>query len=221
MPGKFYIEGKKKQIDISSILSALVVYHGKTTAIGALDGSTLICGHLTDKPDFDGHTIVLLSGDYAGQSRSITGTTLPGTVPVSPEFGGQIVTGVEFLILTIRVPEIDIVIEHISGSTVADWEGAEADVVSIGAPDTTHKVHSLILDITGLAGTITIRLYTGVNGVERQVYSETFTVAADGPGLWIVNGTLGIHQVLRVTAQSDNAGDNGQAVDYDCMLEAM
>jgi len=46
MPGKFYIEGKKKQIDISSILSALVVYHGQTTAIGALDGSTLICGHL-------------------------------------------------------------------------------------------------------------------------------------------------------------------------------
>ncbi len=31
----------------------------------------------------------------------------------------------------------------------------------------------------------------------------------------------GIHEVLRVTAQSDNAGDDGKTIAYDYMLEAM
>ncbi|GAI70751.1 unnamed protein product, partial [marine sediment metagenome] len=33
--------------------------------------------------------------------------------------------------------------------------------------------------------------------------------------------TLEITEVLRVTAQSDNAGDDGKAIDYDYALEAM
>ena len=228
MPGKFYVEGLKEKVDISSILAALVVYSGKTTHAGASDGSELVCSHLTEAPDFDGHIVVALSGDYAGQSRAISGVTIGGVVPVSPDFSGQIVAGVEFLILSIRGAEIDIEQidklageDPVTGSTSDDWETAEADIVSIGDPDTRYKLHSLILDINDLVGTVTIRLYTLVNGVERQVYSEAFAVAADGPGLWIVNGTIGIHQVLRVTAQSDNGADNGQAIGYDYMLEAM
>jgi len=107
------------------------------------------------------------------------------------------------------------------GSTVANWQVAEADIISIGADNIRNKLHSLVLDINALAGTVTIRLYQQVNGVERRVYQQAFTVAADGPGLWIVNGTVGIHEVLRVTAQSNNAADNGQNVAYDYMLEAM
>jgi len=71
MPGKFYIEGKKEKLDISSILEMLEQIKGM-----------------------------------------------------------------------LAVPAV---IEPVSGSTVADWEAAEADVVSIGTPDTVHKVHSLIL----------------------------------------------------------------------------
>ena len=107
------------------------------------------------------------------------------------------------------------------GSTVANWQAAEANIISIGADNIRNKLHSLVLDINPLAGTVTIRLYQQVNGVERRVYQQAFTVAADGPGLWIVNGTVGIHEVLRVTAQSNNAADNGQAIGYDCSLEAM
>ncbi len=109
----------------------------------------------------------------------------------------------------------------VSGTTTANWNAAEADIISIGTDNIRNKLHSLVLDINPLVGTVTIRLYQQVNGVERRVYQQTFTVAADGPGLWIVNGTVGIHEVLRVTAQSNNAADNGQAIGYDLMLEAM
>jgi len=111
--------------------------------------------------------------------------------------------------------------EPAAGAATRDWNTAEADIVAIGAADTRYKLHSLVLDISALAGTVTIRLYMEVDGVERQVYSETFTVAADGPGLWIVHGTIGIHEVLRVTAESDDPLDDGQPIGYDYMLEEM
>jgi hypothetical protein len=110
----------------------------------------------------------------------------------------------------------------VSDSTIANWNVAESDVVSIGAGDTRYKLHSLLLSIHSLVGTaITVRLYMQVNGTERKVYEQAFDATADPPGLWIVNGTVGIHEVLRVTLQSDNAADDGKAVDYDYMLEAM
>ena len=109
-----------------------------------------------------------------------------------------------------------------TGSVTADWQAAEADVVSVGANNTRYKLHSLLLSIHNLVGTaVTVRLYMPVNGVERRVYEQTFDPTSDPPGLWIVNGTVGIHEALRVTLQSNNAADNGKAVDYDYMLEAM
>ena len=50
---------------------------------------------------------------------------------------------------------------------------------------------------------------------------ESSVTASDPPGLWLVNGTIGIHQALRVTLESNNIADDGQAVDYDYLLEAM
>ena len=109
------------------------------------------------------------------------------------------------------------------GSTVANYNAAEQDIVSIGANDTKNKLHSLVLNVSALtaAATITIRMYMQVNGVERKVYDQDFVVGTDPDGLWVVNGMVGIHEVLRVTAQSDNAGDDGKAIDYDYMLEVM
>lgn len=108
------------------------------------------------------------------------------------------------------------------GSATADWQAAEADVVSIGADDIRCKLHSLLLSIHNLAGTAaTVRLYMKVAGTERKLYEQAFNAATDPPGLWIVNGTVGLHQALRLTLQSNDASDNGKAVDYDYMLEAM
>lgn len=109
-----------------------------------------------------------------------------------------------------------------SGSTAQDWQVAESDVVLIGSADAKHKVHSLLISIHNLVGTaITVRLYLPINGVERKVYEQVFDATSDPPGLWIINGTVGIHNTLRVTLQSNNADDNGKAVDYDYMLEVM
>jgi hypothetical protein len=69
--------------------------------------------------------------------------------------------------------------------------------------------------------TITVRLYMQVSGAERKVYEQAFNATTDPPGLWIVNGSVGIHEVLRVTLQSNDANDNGKAVDYDYMTEVM
>ncbi len=229
MPGRGYIEGQAEQLDLRTILSilyelqaksrAVVVFQGETDGAGAVDGSSLICSDLISLPDFDGARVVILSGDYAGQSRIISGTTLAGVVSPAVVFSGQIQAQVEFAILTFGAAGS--VITPVSGETSAAWNAAEADVVAIGANDTRYRLNSLILDISALVGTATIRLYMQVNGVERQVYFQNVSVALDGPAVWVVNGLVSIHEVLRVTCESDNAADDGQSIAYDYMLEEL
>lgn len=109
------------------------------------------------------------------------------------------------------------------GTATENWNAGEADIVSIGANDTKNKLHSLVLSIDEItaASTITIRMYMQTNGVERKVYDQDFVKDTDPDGLWIVNGTVGIHEVLRVTAQSNAAADDAKNIDYDYLLEAM
>ena len=110
----------------------------------------------------------------------------------------------------------------VTGSATQNWQTAEANVVSIGAAATRNKVHDLSLNISTLVGTvITVRLYKKVNSVERKVYEQAFNATTDPPGLPIINGSWATHDVIRVSLQSNNAADNGKAVDYDYMLEAM
>jgi len=108
------------------------------------------------------------------------------------------------------------------GSTIANWQLAETDIVSIGTVGTRNKIHDLTLSIHNLAGSlITVRLYKVVNGTEQEVYEQNFDAAIDPPGLPVINGSWAMHGILRVTVQSNDAADNGKAVDYDYMLEAM
>jgi hypothetical protein len=130
--------------------------------------------------------------------------------------------------LAVSVDDLQTQVDKLTGlppasySVIADWQTAEADIVSIGTANTRYKLHSLLLSIHNLVGTtITVRLYMKVNGVERKVYEQAFNANTDPLGLWIVNGTVAIHEVLRVTLQSNVAADNGQSVDYDYLLEAM
>ena len=115
-------------------------------------------------------------------------------------------------------------------SVTGNWQSgagtsgeAGADLVTIGAADSRYKLHSMLVNISALTpgATITVKLFMEVNGTERKVYSQDFIQGTDPDGLWIVNGTVGIHQPVRVEVESDNAGDNGLAIDYDYMLEAM
>ncbi len=108
------------------------------------------------------------------------------------------------------------------GFTIADWQSVESNLIVVGAPGMKYKLHDLSLGTQNLSGTqITVRLYKDINGAERKVYEQSFDATLDGPGLPVVNGTWAIHGTLRVTILSNDPADNGQAVDYDFMLEAM
>lgn len=179
-------------------------------------------------PEYQYHAFVLRDGGGGGaapqgESQPVTNYgTATGNFSADP-FTVPVAIGDEILIIhpyLARIMNFAGLPPHV-GSTPGNWQAAEADIVSIGVDNVSYKLHSLVLDINALVGTVTIRMYQEVVGVERRVYQVPFTVAADGPGLWIVNGTVGIHEVLRVTAQSDNAADNGQAIGYDYMLEEM
>lgn len=84
----------------SVIERALVSFVGQTTGNGNVGGTTVVCSTLTGYPNFDGQQVVIASGTYAGQVRDIDGDTTTGTVTVTPALGGQIVSGVNFYILT-------------------------------------------------------------------------------------------------------------------------
>ena len=120
--------------------------------------------------------------------------------------------------------------EPVSGSVTSNWNSGTAtsgeigaDVVTLGASDTRKRLHSLLLNISAFqAGAkVTVKLFIQVNGTERKVYEQEFKQGNDPDGLWIVNGTVGIHEGLRVEAESNKAADDGVSMDYDYILEAM
>ena len=117
-----------------------------------------------------------------------------------------------------------------TGSVTGNWQSGTAtsgetgaDLVTIGANDTKYKLHSLIVSIHNLAAgaKAAIKLFQQVNGIERKVYEEDFNKDSVPNGCWVVNGTVGIHEALRVEIESNKVADNGAAIDYDYMLEAM
>lgn len=121
----------------------------------------------------------------------------------------------------------------VTGQVTANWNTstgtsgeAGEDLVTIGANDTKNKLHSLLLDVSDLTdgANIRVKLFMQVNGVEKKVYDQGFivptgTTPPDTDGLWIVNGTVGIHEALRVEVYSDT--NESKAIAYDYMLEEM
>jgi len=111
-----------------------------------------------------------------------------------------------------------------TGSIAQNWQAAEADVVSFGAANTKYKCHLAAVSMHNLVGNvIRIRAYRQVVGVERKFYDQVFDMAAgtDVVAADVINGTVGIHEVVRITLLSNNAADNAKAVDYEYMLERM
>ena len=114
-------------------------------------------------------------------------------------------------------------IASFSGGTIADWQAAEQVICTIGAINTIHKIHSLIIDINSLVGNITLQMYINVNGANRRIFplkTATWSVpGGDAQAIAVINGTWAIGNVLTVTAQSDNAVDNGKNIGYEYILE--
>ena len=116
------------------------------------------------------------------------------------------------------IPRIALTLTRYPGSTIADWQVAESAITNLGGIGVINMVHLLLLDISALVGNITIRLYANINGVQQQCYSQIFSVAIDGPGLPIINGTLALYGIVVVTAQSDNPADDGQPIGWEYIL---
>jgi len=117
-----------------------------------------------------------------------------------------------------------------SGEAGEDLLGGASAQPAIGTAATKHKLHSLLLDVTALTdgAKIHVKLFMKVNGNEKKVYDTEFTVpttaAGETPppdtlGLWIVNGTVVVHDTLRVEVYSDTSENVAIAFTY--VLEAM
>ena len=116
------------------------------------------------------------------------------------------------------------IIEPTSGSTEPkNWKSeGPLEVCTIGADSKSYRVQSLVLGTAELSGSvITITLEMEVDGIVDIVYDQSFNRSPghDPPGLWIINGTVGIHEALAVKVKSNNVGDNGKVVRYDYILE--
>lgn len=81
------------------VLQAIVSYWGVTSAAGNAGGTTLVCADLATQPNYDGLSIKILSGTYAGQVRTIY-THVTNTLTFGAAFGGQIAAGTLFVILS-------------------------------------------------------------------------------------------------------------------------
>jgi len=151
---------------------------------------------------------------------TLTGNFTAGAFTVPVGIGDEVLIIHPLIARTINTAGIGA-----NGNLAANWQAAEQDLVTIGAPLTNIKIHNLTVGINALIGNITIRLYTDVNGVERLIFpipaATTFTVAGDAPAIPVINGTMGFRNAVRVTVQSDNAVDNGAVVSYDYLIEAM
>lgn len=191
MPGEFYQKGKAEKIDIKGILDRLDHADHGLTALKALIDA--VEGKLDDGTTGLAALKGLLNTLETKSDAIATQTDkLAGAAPVS--------------------------------GAVADAWFAEKELVTLGADNVKNKVHLLVVGIQNLVGNVNIRMYMRVNGVERMIFPPkptTWNVATDSPGVCVINGTIGIHEAVRVTVQSDNAADNGASVDYDYMLEEM
>ena len=98
--------------------SELSTHRSTTDGDGLANGSTVVDSALVAYPSFDGSIILIMSGDYRGQHRTIDGDTTGGTINIAKAFDGQIVSGINYIITSTVSPQrIDNLSFHATVST--------------------------------------------------------------------------------------------------------
>ncbi len=154
---------------------ALISYRGKTNAIGTT--TQLKCVALAAQPNFDNQEVVILSGNCKGQSRDIEGATTGGEVNVATAFDHVIVSGVSFLILTMKpvtaevadirintdlipairaITDTEPILEETGGTLTTD--GTEQNVYVNEAPSGVYRPVCVKIDFTNHTATETVVL---------------------------------------------------------------
>jgi hypothetical protein len=103
---------------------------------------------------------------------------------------------------------------NLNGGTASSGNPG-ADVLTIPA-EGRIEILCAVISIRNCAGgaSITIRAYTDVNGVEDEIYNQTFTKGTDPDGVLVVNGNFGANEPVRLEMHSDNGADTGVDVPY-------
>jgi hypothetical protein len=223
------------------LVSALGSGTRYTTADGNAGGTTLFDANLIGSNNFLSapipKAIQILSGPAIYEISQVSAfNNATGQITLSSAFSAQItsgtiyrplnggagLTGAQATQLTAIKAQTDKLAGQapVVGTATENWNAAEANVASFGAAGVSYLVNDFSLSIHNLVGTIiTVRTYKFINGVERKVYEQEFDATTDPPGIDVITGIVAIHDVMRVTLQSNDAGDNGEAVDFDYMLE--
>lgn len=130
--------------ELTIIRQLLSAFRGKTTAVGAVDGSTLICSQLIGKPDvFTGKRILLLSGVDAYDLTDIsTFDNVTGTITVSPVFLAQVGSGVYFGILNDEATALALT------AIAAQISAAQADISKIRTAESFTELWGTIIPTT-------------------------------------------------------------------------
>jgi len=137
---------------------------------------------------------------------------------------------------TAEVADIEAKLDKLAGSE-ADTQVTGKDLTAVGggtsgengadiltiSTTTRKKVHMLMVSMKNCqaAATITVRMYTKVNGTFEKFYDQGFTQGTDPDALMVINGTLAILADLRVEMHSSDASDNSVTIPYSYILEDM
>jgi len=217
------------------VSTPLVVYKGVTDADGNVGGTTLKCsdiGSASTYPDFDGNQIIIRSGSYKGQARSINGTTngdAAGTITVADAFDGTILSGTSFIITGIRSAIADIAalqadVDNIfdlvnailmlmeTGGTITTT-GAVQTVYINDAPAGVFRPKKILIDCTAhlAADTVVVRVYYRIKSGGGLIKEhENTIVGVQDPALIPIDlepNRFGIQVTVEKTAGANHAYD--------------
>lgn len=124
---------------------SLRVFASSATSDGNVGGTTIVCSGLPTNSDFDGNVVVLTSGAYKGESRSINGSTTGGTITADAAFSGQIVEGTKFGVfalrsMTVAVSDVAADIGDASSAALGSLYGILGDPAETMTACLSHKV---------------------------------------------------------------------------------
>ena len=112
---------------------SLRVFASSATSDGNVGGTTIVCSGLpiAGASNFDGNLVIITSGTYKGEARTIEGATTGETITVASPFSGQILTGVKFGVFGIRsgVTDVSAILAD-TGELQTDWaNGGRLDLL--------------------------------------------------------------------------------------------
>jgi len=124
---------------------SLRVFASSATSDGNVGGTTIVCSGLPAGSDFDGNIVVLTSGAYKGESRSINGSTTGGTITVDAAFSGQIVEDTKFGVfalrsVTVAVSDVAADVGDASSAALGSLYGILGDPAETMTACLAHKV---------------------------------------------------------------------------------